>query len=262
MHIKYNIQKLREILNDLYILTGITIDFLDSDSKSLCVNESFNDFCTLIQTDCRNKKRCLDSDAILLEKCKKSDMYEWHICHAGLYDAAMPVKKDSITVGYLIMGRIRTPQSKCPALPSEEAAIYSQLPFFHEKQLESLKTLLQNILFSNAIEIEYNEIIEEIAKYINDNLQSELSIHSICQKFYISKNLLYKGFKEHFDCTVNEYVTNSRINLAKRLLSQTNMPIYAICEQTGIENYTYFSKLFSKKVGISPMNFRKKPVST
>lgn len=57
---------------------------------------------------------------------------------------------------------------------------YSQLPFFNEKQLKSLKTLLQNILCSNAIEIEYNEIIEEIAKYINDNLQTELSIHSIC----------------------------------------------------------------------------------
>lgn len=259
MRIKYNFKKLKEILNDLSVLTGITIDFLDADGRAVCLNESCNDFCSVIQ-GLGQKRLCAEADSVLLERCKKSGSYESHICHAGLYDSAMPIIKAGITAGYIIMGRIRTPNSG-DSFPyadnSRLSELYSQLPLFNNTQLKSLRTLLSNILFSSAIEIEYNETIEEIARYIKENLKSELSLEHICSKFFISKNRLYKGFKEHYGSTVNEFITEARLEAAKALLSETEIPIYAICEKIGIDNYTYFSKLFKKKVGTSPTKYRR-----
>lgn len=260
MRIHYNVERLEEILKDLSVLTGITIDFCDNEGNCLCRHNKCTDFCTALQADENVRKRCKASDRILLEKCKKSGKYEHHLCHAGLYDSAMPIVKSGITAGFIIMGRIRSAASPTEFYSSEApelSELYFHLPFFEEKQLESLRSLLSNILFSSAIEIEYNETVEKIARHIEENINSELSVESICTEFFISKNRLYKSFGEYYGCTVNEYITDLRIENAKSRLSETNEPIYAVCENVGIDNYTYFSKLFKKKTGLTPSEYRK-----
>ena len=57
--------------------------------------------------------------------------------------------------------------------------------------------------------------------------------------------------------TVNEYVTNARINKARELLVSTEEPVYRIAEQTGLDNYTYFCRLFKHHTGLTPSEYRK-----
>lgn len=55
-----------------------------------------------------------------------------------------------------------------------------------------------------------------------------------------------------------EYLTAQRLREAKRLLDETDEKIYAIAEKAGYMDAGYFSHVFKKKYGISPIGYRRK----
>ena len=258
MKIQYNIPKLEQILRDLSILTGISVSFLDTERKGLCHRAKEHDFCTEIQKDATIHAKCAESDRTIVETCRQSRCFESHICHAGLYDAVIPIIKNGLIAGYVIMGRIRSTKSPERADTDCEVlnALYQQMPYFTDEQIESLRSLLQDILFESAIELDTDNAIDDIARFIQTHLDEELTVDSLCARFYVSRNYLYQGIKRYYDVTVNEYISRLRLEKAKQLLTKTKDPIRIICEQVGIHNYTYFCKWFKKNAGVSPTQFR------
>ena len=261
MQIKYNKERIEELLKDFATLTKISVTFADTQTNPVSSFHIKDNFCDSYQRNSTNKEYCTYSDKRLLERCRKSGKYEYHICHAGLYDAAMPIVKSGVTVGYIIVGRIRTPLKRKDAFynfQGELGELYKELPFFDNEQLSCLKNLLSNILFSNAIEIENTNVAENIRDYIEENISTDITASVICKKFFISRNYLYKTFKENFSCTPVEYITNCRLEQAKKLLLETKEPVYNISEKVGIHNYTYFCNLFKKKTGFTPTEYKTK----
>lgn len=261
MRIKYNRDKIEELLKDFSILTRISVTFADIDTNSICSFQNTDDFCNAYQKIGANKEYCMKSDKRLLERCRQSGNYEYHICHAGLYDAAMPIVKLGTTVGYIMVGRIKTNIKRKDAkydFEGELGILYEQISVFNSMQISCLKNLLSNILFSNAIELENTNIAENIRDYIEENINSDLTASIICKRFFISRNYLYKTFKESFNCTPVEYITDFRLKKSKKLLLETKEPVYSICERVGIHNYTYFCNLFKKRQGLTPIEYRKK----
>ena len=122
----------------------------------------------------------------------------------------------------------------------------------HE-QYNSLVNLISNIIFENAIEVDCDDIIVRALEYIDKNIASDLSISNLCNYLYVSRNSLYKAFHSYFVCTVNEYITRRRINKAAVLLRESRDSVTTIAESVGIQNYTYFSRLFKKNMAVSPI---------
>lgn len=264
MKIKYNTEMLKHIITDLSELTGISISFLDVNFNNIIICCDENDYCSTLQKLKLLEKPCRYSDNYLLNKCKNSLQLESHICHAGLCDSAMPIIKNGILAGYIMFGRIKTNSSPktnnyLPKNSNKETLdkLYQKLPYFTDSQIACLTDLLPRILFQNAIEIENDSLITEITEYIKNNLDNNLTVDQLCSRFYISKNRLYNTFFEHYNLTVNEYITEQRLEKAKELLKTTSEPIYKIAEDTGIYNYTYFCKLFKRKTGLTPTKYRK-----
>ena len=260
MRIKYNIPKINRLLKDLRTLTGISINFLDTEMNNIIDFQKLPvDYCTYIQNNNYNIN-CRETDIEILNKCRESQKLEMHICPAGLYDFAMPIVKNNVTAGYIIMGRIRSvcsPQNPNIADGDYAKDLYAKLPYYTNEQINSLKSLIPEILFQSAVEIETDSVIDDITAYISENLNKAVSIKEICKKFYVSKNMLYLDFKQHYNCTVNEYITNERIKKAKQLIEQTNRPLYEISMETGFDNYPYFCRLFKAKTGVSPSKYKK-----
>lgn len=262
MNIKYNIEELKHIITDLSAITGISISFLDTDFNHLILCSKKNDYCSLLQQSVLPKEYCQKSDMEILLKCKESRKLETHICHARLCDSAMPIIKNGIIAGYIVFGRIRNCNSPNKQIYNDKKIEqilnlkYQELTYLTEQQIQSFYDLLPRILFQNAIEIENDGLISELTDYIKNNLSEELKISHLCKKFYVSKNRLYDSFKNYFDCTVNEYITEQRLIKVKELIKNTDEPIYKIAESVGFENYTYFCKLFKRKVGTTPKKFK------
>lgn len=73
----------------------------------------------------------------------------------------------------------------------------------------------------------------------------------------ISSAYLSSIFKKETGQTVTEYVTVKRIEMAKRLLSNTNLQIQTVAQHCGILDVHYFSKLFKKHTGLTLKDYRK-----
>lgn len=99
----------------------------------------------------------------------------------------------------------------------------------------------------------------QIMKFIEENFyDKELSIQKIAHYFYFSPNYLCSMFKKATGKTLNDYITEVRIEKAKELLKDNNIKLYEIAERVGFGDPNYFSALFKKKVGMTPSEFRER----
>jgi AraC-like DNA-binding protein len=202
----------------------------------------------------------------MISKSEKELCPVSHICHAGLRDTVVPFLQSGILVGFIVIGRVRPTllpeQRGCYSdlniSKAEYDKLYSELPYLTGERFNGLIDLLSHILFEKAIEVDYDKFINAATGYIDENLHRTITIEELCRELYISKNLLYKKFHDFFDCTVNEYITQKRLDLAKLMLDNTTDSSKKIAENCGFDNYSYFSRLFKKKNGISPRDYRRR----
>lgn len=267
MIIKYHKEELSRIIKDIFEITEISISILDADFNVLANCERRENYCRILQTIKAEQGLCAECDQKILERCRSTKKLESHICRAGFYDCAMPIVKYDTVAGYVIMGQIRSTNSPVMPqyLPNTDFPItdklnelYREAPFMSESQLSGLYDLLPHILFNSAIEIVYDPFVNKAVEFIDANLQERLSVSGLCEKFHISKNYLYDAFRNNLNNTVIGYINNRRILRAKELLKQSNDSVYKIAEKVGVNNYTYFCKLFKKLSGVTPTEYRKK----
>ncbi|MDD6214936.1 MAG: AraC family transcriptional regulator [Firmicutes bacterium] len=105
--------------------------------------------------------------------------------------------------------------------------------------------------------VDKDGIIEQIFVYIDKNLSSPLSIDTISKAIHINKYYLCHKFKKDTNMTINQYIVNARISMAKQLLAETEKSISDIAIDVGFVNFSHFSTTFLKIVGLSPHSFRK-----
>lgn len=260
MRFLYNVDQIHKLLDAVCALTGISMAFLDDKNRFICQSTVDNDYCAIIQEIGNNRDNCNCSDMQLLEMSNQSGKYECHICYAGLYDAAIPLIKNGVRAGSVIMGRIRTRESKMPQFADQSTTLcklYESRPIFTDEQLESLRILLPNILFESAVVVEFDSVFNDVIDYINNNLDQPLTIDSLCARFHISKNVLYQQFREQLNTTINSYITDRRLDAAKQMLKSSNLPVYIIAEKAGFGCSTYFNRVFKEKTGMTPASYRK-----
>ena len=271
MLIKYNKEQLKRIIEDIFILTGISIAILDTEHNAVTTTMQKQEYCRLLQKSEAEAKLCRECDKKILKKCAISKKLERHICRAGLYDCAMPIIKYDTIIAYVLMGQIRSLDSPCelnyipegtPQTIAKLKELYKQTPFMTEQQLSGLYDLLPHILFNDAIEFVYDPLANKIIEFIDENLHRKISTNELCTKFHISKNFLYETFRKNLNNTITGYINDQRIHRAKKLLKQTNYPVFQIAEMVGIDNYTYFCKLFKKTCKITPADYRRKGGTT
>lgn len=104
---------------------------------------------------------------------------------------------------------------------------------------------------SPQLEVDAVEYIE--SNYFNE----DLSLSTIAQNIGITPNYLSTLFKEKTGKNIVEYVTEVRINQAKKMLLQSNKKTFEIAFDVGYGSVSHFSTTFKKEVGMSPSQFRK-----
>ena len=99
--------------------------------------------------------------------------------------------------------------------------------------------------------------ITKAITYINDHIYDNVSIEDISNASFLSKFHFCRKFKETIGVTVMEYVLLTKISLAKQLLIETKNSISEISENLNFSSISYFSSVFKKITGKSPLLYRK-----
>ena len=272
MIINYNIEKLNQILSDFYQATGINMDLRKADF-SFINQKSFwetKGYCKEIQQTEKGRSACLHSDECLFKKSRESRALEMHPCHAGLTDIAVPILYHEEVIGYVIFGQIRTNDDfsknrdyliSLGLNPQKMEEYYDDLTRYDEEKIKSVarvaEILVQHILLENMLRPNFDENIQKAALHIQENLEKNLSVQMLSKNTNLSKSALYRGFHRHFHCTVKEYIHQMRIEKAKELLRSTDLSIEEIGQRVGYESGSYFSKIFKKEQGVSPLRYKK-----
>ncbi len=101
------------------------------------------------------------------------------------------------------------------------------------------------------------KLITEAMEYIKENYNKELTLDEVAQSVFISPYYLSHLFKDELGKTFVEYLTEVRINEAKKLLKNTKKSITRIAEEVGYYDSSYFSKVFKKQEGMTPQQYRR-----
>ncbi|SET49547.1 AraC family transcriptional regulator [Paenibacillus sp. NFR01] len=101
------------------------------------------------------------------------------------------------------------------------------------------------------------ELAEQTEAYLRAHYDEALTNSRLAEALHFHYNYLARCMKRVYGVTPMEYLTDYRLEQAKLLLLKTELPVSAVAERTGFESIAYFSRRFTAKAGISPLQFRK-----
>lgn len=101
-----------------------------------------------------------------------------------------------------------------------------------------------------------DDVIENIKVYMERNYQKDITQEYISYLFYINRSYLSTLFKAKTGEKFVDYLNSIRIEKAKELLSGSQRKMYQVARAVGYDNVKYFFRVFKKKTGITPEQYR------
>lgn len=99
--------------------------------------------------------------------------------------------------------------------------------------------------------------ISEMVRYIENNLlQTEITVDSLSNEFYVSRRTVHRMFVKEFNMPPLKYITAKKIELAQKMLAE-DLSVEEVSKQLYFSNTEYFRKVFVSVSGISPQKYKK-----
>lgn len=102
---------------------------------------------------------------------------------------------------------------------------------------------------------EDTDMIGAVKRYILEHYREDIDRNDVAAVAYITPNYLSKRFRSEMGMSLREYINQLRIEDAKRLLLSTNATISEVASEVGYDNISYFSTVFRKMCGMSPIEW-------
>lgn len=99
-------------------------------------------------------------------------------------------------------------------------------------------------------------IIDKINQYVHNHYKEDIDRNKIAEEFFLTPEYLAKLYKKKTGLTIKNYINDYRIEKAKKLLHTSDNSISEIAVAVGFDNFSYFSTLFKKSIGVSPKDYR------
>lgn len=133
-----------------------------------------------------------------------------------------------------------------------------------EKALQKVKQKLmarnaeETAVFSGDTEHKTPEqVAEEIMQYLQHHYNEEINLNQIASQLHYSSSYLTKIFYQQYDTSPNKYIINLRMQKAQQLLTHNpELSVRQIGETVGYPEQGYFSRIFKKYTGVSPLEYR------
>lgn len=259
------------ILCELHNISGFRVSLHGTDFEEIAAYPVERlPFCSAIQKNPREYAKCVacDSDACRrVEATAETFIYK---CRYGLTEAICPLYNFGTLTGYIMMGQIGDEKIDTGALVRAIKAVSAdvdaeelvkRIPIVSSDKLPSfvriMKICAEYMTLTNALPSRSPRIPELAKIYMHERFSEKITIKDMCKVLGCSKSALLTSFKNEYGTTLNNYLCKIRIDEAQRLLKTTNMTISAVAEATGFYDQSYFSKVFSGKLGVTPSEYRR-----
>lgn len=271
----YNLQQLRNLLQDIATLVDATVTLYDENfnSTSAYGTSKQQHFCKTLKAN-GYTAHCSESDMNAFNKFSNGDNHYYYHCHFGFIEIVYKIIFNNKTQGYVIVGpfrdekiqekqlnQIRAYCQKANLNAEEQIQKFYDITVFSEEKYNALTSLFFSIInyaqSQNIITIKTNLFSEKIEPFILNNLHADLSNQTLQKTFFLSEKQLYSVFLTCTNKTPKQYINHHRVVQARNLIVSTDYSLAKISSMVGFDDYNYFIKVFKKHDGHTPLFYRK-----
>jgi len=134
--------------------------------------------------------------------------------------------------------------------------ILSLLEILYELSLQKNYHLLASKSFSNVKNAPESRRVREVEEYIDKNYKEEIRLKTLSEIAGMTPAAFSRFFRMRTGKTVSDYMIDTRLGHAARLLVDSSNSVAEICYCCGFKNISNFNRIFKKKKGCSPTAFR------
>ena len=281
-HIAETIEHIATNNSDCIVITGIgkTVDHLS------LIPESYEDAKKIVELDSpENQNRIISSDDIGLQnsssllELKENDPLVDRLKYANKNDVSTIIEESltlihsnpgqfNVFASYILVDMIFSVSKLIENLGGDIKEIRPEI--LQRSYVDNAVSDEQN--FKNTMEkvlnfaleyrdskstSRYSDVILKAKKYIEENYADQnTTLTSVAEAVAMSPNHFSAIFSHECKTTFIEYLTNVRIEKAKKLMKETEMKGYDIAYECGFSDPHYFSYIFKKNTGLSPREFK------
>jgi transcriptional regulator GlxA family with amidase domain len=103
---------------------------------------------------------------------------------------------------------------------------------------------------------EEDSIVSKALRYINDHIAEVFSIEELADAVGVSRRTFSRTFAKHAKVSPSVFVEQVRVDFAKQLLEQTDVPLKTIAFRSGFHSSTHMRMIFSRRLDVTPKEYR------
>lgn len=120
------------------------------------------------------------------------------------------------------------------------------------------RTLSEDVTYNTELIYNDSQRVEKVVDFINENFSRTIRLAEAADLVEMAETAFSRFFKAKTGITFVDYLNDIRIGHASRLLIDTTAPIAEIAQECGFTSLTNFNRIFKKRKGLVPKNFREK----
>ncbi|MBB6669838.1 helix-turn-helix transcriptional regulator [Cohnella nanjingensis] len=100
------------------------------------------------------------------------------------------------------------------------------------------------------------DVADRAASYLRLNYREPVTAAELGEALRFHPVYVARCMRQRFGCSPMEYLMRYRLEQAKRLLLQTDLPVHLVARETGFQQAAYFTSCFRKLEGLTPRDYR------
>ena len=268
MELELDAEGLSGLLGSFYDVVGVSIGVFQPDGKRILGKPGRDcEFCRLVKKDTAFAQRCRENDMEAFRRAMNGEQWIYR-CHAGLIEAVVPILCGQRPVACLMIGQTAPKESQnilCESLQghpefADITEAYSGMQRRTEAELASCARIMAAcagyIYLNRMISLQKESLSERLKAYICANYRKPVMLKEMAAALNVGVTRLCTGVREECGSTPHALLQEYRLDRAKQLLAETELPVREIAAEVGMEDYNYFSRVFRQRIGMTPTQYR------
>jgi two-component system response regulator YesN len=243
------------------LLTNISWDRFDMDVCATALNGgaayelALTHMPDIVITDIRMP---VYSGLELIERVKRNSPKTIFIVYSGYSDFGYAKRSIELDVVYYLIkpstieeieAALTKAVTKCSVLEQLKQVV-------HESNRQQLAMGAEIGQGSNPSDVHTYRLMEKLKRYMQTHLVEDVSLVKLAEMVHMNPAYLSTLFKSRIGITITDFLLSVRMEHAKKLLTETNLKIWEVSNQSGYSDQRYFSSVFKKHFGLTAGEYR------